>query len=56
MLIWILGPSHLLDEKSKYKELNGINAEQCLEMARKTFQKMDLQWDLDELDRIVSNR
>jgi tetratricopeptide (TPR) repeat protein len=41
-----------LEEKSKYKELNGISAEEYLEKARKMFQEMDLQWDLDELDKI----
>jgi len=45
-----------LEEKSKYKELNGITAEKYLEMAREMFEEMDLQWDLDELDRIVSHR
>ena len=41
-----------LEEKSKYKELNRINAEEYLEKARAMFQEMDLQWDLDELDKI----
>ena len=43
----------MLEEKSKYKELNGIKAEEYLEKARTMFQEMDLQWDLDELDKIV---
>jgi hypothetical protein len=43
-----------LEEKSKYKELNGISAKEYLEKAREMFQEMDLQWDLDELDKIVS--
>jgi len=43
-----------LEEKSKYKELNGISAKVYLEKARTMFQEMDLQWDLDELDRIVA--
>jgi len=46
----------LLEKNSKYKELNGITAEKYLEMAREMFEEMDLQWDLDELDRIVSYR
>jgi tetratricopeptide (TPR) repeat protein len=41
-----------LEEKSKYKELNGISAKEYLEKARTMFQEMDLQWDLDELDKI----
>jgi class 3 adenylate cyclase/tetratricopeptide (TPR) repeat protein len=42
----------LLEEKSKYKELNGISAPEYLEKARTMFQEMDFQWDLDELERI----
>ncbi len=42
-----------LKKKSRYKELNGITAEEYLEKARELFQEMDLQWDLDELDKIV---
>ena len=45
----------LLEKKSKYKELNGINAKEYLEKARIMFEEMDLQWDLDELDRIASD-
>jgi hypothetical protein len=44
-----------LEEKSKYKELNGISTKEYLEKARAMFQEMDLQWDLDELDRIASD-
>ena len=44
-----------LEEKSRYKELNGISAEGYLEKARELFQEMDLQWDLDELDKITSS-
>jgi hypothetical protein len=43
----------LRGEKSKYKELNGIKAEEFLEKARTIFEEMDLQWDLDELDKIT---
>ena len=43
-----------LEEKSKYKELNGISAKEYLEKARAMFQEMDLQWDLDELDKIAA--
>ncbi|MFC1864100.1 hypothetical protein ACFL1Z_09145, partial [Thermodesulfobacteriota bacterium] len=42
-----------LEEKSKYKELNGITAKEYLAKARTMFQEMDLQWDLDELDKIT---
>ena len=41
-----------LEKKSKYKELNGISVKEYLEKARTMFQEMDLQWDLDELERI----
>jgi tetratricopeptide (TPR) repeat protein len=44
--------ARFLGEKSKHKELNGISAEEYLEKARTMFQEMDLQWDLDELDKI----
>jgi hypothetical protein len=42
----------LLEPTSKYKELNGILAEEYLNRARMMFQEMDLRWDLDELERI----
>jgi tetratricopeptide (TPR) repeat protein len=45
----------LLEEKSKYKELNGISAKEYLEKAQTMFQEMDLQWDLDELDKVASS-
>ena len=38
----------------KHKELNGITAEEYLKKAKTMFEEMDLQWDLDELERIVS--
>ena len=40
-----------LEKKSKYKELNGISAKEYLEKARTMFKEMDLQWDLDELEK-----
>jgi hypothetical protein len=43
-----------LEDKSKYKELNGISAKEYLEKARTMFQDMDLQWDLDELDKVLA--
>ncbi len=45
-----------LEKKSKFKELNGISANEYLEKARVMFEEMDLQWDLDELDKISSFR
>jgi predicted ATPase/class 3 adenylate cyclase len=42
----------LLEDKSKYKILNGIKAHVYLQKARAMFEEMDLQWDLDELDRV----
>ena len=42
----------LLEANSKYKELNGISAEEYLEKAETMFEEMDLQWDLDELDKV----
>jgi hypothetical protein len=42
----------LLEPDSKYKELNGIGAEEYLNKARTMFQDMDLQWDLDELEKV----
>jgi class 3 adenylate cyclase/tetratricopeptide (TPR) repeat protein len=44
-----------LEEKSKYKELNGISAKEYLEKAKTMFQEMDLQWDLDELNKLASS-
>jgi tetratricopeptide (TPR) repeat protein len=42
----------LLEPKSKYKELDGIKADEYLEKARAMFVEMDLQWDLDELEKL----
>ncbi|HVN72277.1 MAG TPA: hypothetical protein VMU10_09695, partial [Desulfomonilia bacterium] len=42
----------LLEPKSKHKELVGIKAEEYLEKARVMFEEMDLQWDLDELEKL----
>jgi class 3 adenylate cyclase/tetratricopeptide (TPR) repeat protein len=44
----------LLEEKSKYKELNAIKAEEYLAKAKTMFEEMDLQWDLDQLERIAA--
>ena len=43
----------LLEPKSKYKELDGVKAEDYLEKARAMFEEMDLQWDLDELEKLM---
>ena len=45
----------LLERKSKYKELNGIKVDEYLNRAKTIFQEMDLQWDLDELDKIAED-
>jgi class 3 adenylate cyclase/tetratricopeptide (TPR) repeat protein len=44
-----------LEGKSKYRKLNEITAEEYLEKARTMFKEMDLQWDLDQLNKIASN-
>ncbi len=44
---------HLLEEKSKYRMLNGIKATDYLDRARILFEEMNLQWDLDELERVA---
>lgn len=41
-----------LEDKSKYKELDGIRVEGHLEKARELFLAMDLQWDLDALEKV----
>ncbi len=45
----------LLEPNSKYKSMNRIKAEEYLVKARIMFEEMDLQWDLDELDKITSD-
>jgi len=42
----------LLEPKSNHKELDGIKAWDYLEKARVMFEEMDLQWDLDELEKL----
>ena len=41
----------LIEPKSKSKKLYGIKAGEYLEKARILFEEMELQWDLDELDK-----
>ena len=43
----------MLEPESKYKEVSGVKAEEYLEKARTMFEKMDIQWDMYELDRIT---
>ncbi|MBU2514201.1 AAA family ATPase [bacterium] len=42
----------LLEPKSKYKQLNGITAEEYLEKARVLFEEMGLKWDLEQLEKL----
>ena len=42
----------LLEQKSKFHQLNGIHAEEYLEKAQVLFKEMELDWDLEQLDKI----
>ena len=42
----------LLEPNSNYTSLNSISGETYLDKARTMFEEMDLQWDLEELERI----
>lgn len=44
----------LNDKESKFRELNGIKAEKYLETALESFQKLELDRDIDELEKIRS--
>ena len=46
----------LLEKKSKLRELDGVDPETYLEKARIPFERMGLEWDLDELDGIKASR
>jgi hypothetical protein len=46
----------LLEPHSKYKELNGISAKEYLDKAEKLFREMDLEWDLEQLERLRVGR
>ncbi|MCB2222430.1 MAG: AAA family ATPase [Bacteroidetes bacterium] len=46
----------LSDPKNKYNELNGHNASHYLEKAKAMFEEMDLQWDLEEYEKFVSEK
>ena len=43
---------HLQEPNSNYRELNGISAKDNLDKAEKLFREMDLQWDLEQLERV----
>lgn len=45
----------LLDPKCNCKQWNGMSAQEYLDKTREMFQKMDLQYDLDELDKIAES-
>ena len=45
----------LLDPKCNRNDWNGISANEYLAKARSMFQEMDLQYDLDELDKITAS-
>ena len=45
----------LLEPQSRYKELNGISAPEYLDKAEALFRKMDLQWDLEQLEQVRTN-
>ena len=42
----------LLEPQSKFKKLNGISAPEYLNKAETLFREMDLQWDLEQLERV----
>jgi hypothetical protein len=44
----------LLERHSKYRELNGINANDYLDKAETMFRDMALEWDLEQLERVRS--
>jgi tetratricopeptide (TPR) repeat protein len=44
----------LMEANSKYSSLNGIEAKAFLEKARMMFTDMDFQWDLEQLEKVIS--
>jgi hypothetical protein len=46
----------LLESQSKYNSFDGISAEACMEKARVVFEELDLQWDIEELEKINMGR
>ena len=47
---------HLLEPDSKQKKLNGITADEYLQKAKTMFEEMDLQWDLNELHKLMAHK
>ena len=45
----------LLEPQAKYQLLNGISAEEYLENARVMFKDMNLQWDLEQLEKATND-
>jgi len=45
----------LLEDGSEQKEFKGIGAQEYLNKARNIFEDLDLQWDLEQLERFSSN-
>lgn len=43
----------LLEEKSKYQQILGVQADEYVKKAQILFEEMSLQWDLDQLNRIL---
>jgi len=43
----------LMEPQSKYRELNGLSAQEYFEKAEKLFREMDLTRDLEQLERVV---
>jgi len=46
----------LLEKESKYTKVNGLKAEDYLDQAGRHFLEMDLQWDLNELEKVMVRR
>ena len=46
----------LLESKNSHGGLDGVKAKEYLEKARALFEEMDLQWDLDELNRVTETQ
>ena len=42
----------LLEPQSRYRDLNGLTANDYLAKAEKLFREMDLQWDQEQLERV----
>jgi hypothetical protein len=45
----------LSEPHSPYRELNGISASEYLNKAKTMFEEMDLQWDLEQLERVMEH-